>query len=391
MKVCHIITRMIVGGAQENTFLTCQGLSERDWDVILLSGPQTGAEGSLHDRCRDGPFRFEIVEPLVREIHPAKDWQATKALRDWLAAECPDIVHTHSSKAGILGRIAAREAGVSIIIHTIHGMSFNRTQKPWVRWAFRNAEAYCGRFTDKIITVADAMIDQTVAAGVAPREKCVTIYSGMEVDLFDPARYDREAVREALGIPPGVVVAATVARMFPNKGYEPLIQAMPLIVQQAEGVHFLWIGDGPQREAYLQEVGRLGLRDRVHLTGLVEPERVPEFLAAADIVVHPSQWEGLPRVVVQGLLLERPAVAFAVDGTPEVVLEGQTGIPVELNDVRALAAGVVRLAEDASLRARLGRAGRQMCLHRFDWRVMTEQIEQVYLELAREKGILKQA
>lgn len=381
MKVCHIITRMILGGAQENTFLTCKGLQERGWDVVLLSGPQTGAEGSLQDRCRQEDFRFEIVEPMLRQVSPLNDWRAIRVMRAWMQREKPDIVHTHSSKAGILGRIAARQAGVPVIIHTVHGMSFNRTQRPIVRRVYRGLEAYCAPFTDKIVTVADAMIEQTVASAVAPREKCITIYSGMEVEHFDPERYDRAATRERLGIPANAVVAATVARMFRNKGYEQLIPAMGRIVEKAPNAQFLWIGDGPDREQYLAQVAGMGLRDRVHLTGLVRPEEVAQWLSAADMLVHASQWEGLPRVVVQGLLLEKPAVAFEVDGTPEVVIPDRTGVLVRLNDIDSLAIGVARLANDDDLRRQFGQRGRELCVKRFDWRTMVNQIEQMYRDL----------
>ena len=385
MKVCHIITRMILGGAQENTFLTCKGLQERGWEVTLLAGPQTGAEGSLQDRSLQAGFRFEIIEPMLRQVNPLSDLRALRALRAWFERERPDIVHTHSSKAGILGRIAARRAGVPLILHTVHGMSFNRTQKPWTQRAYRDLERYCAKSTDKIITVADAMIDQMVQAGVAPRAKCVTIYSGMEMERFDPALYDRQAIRARLGIPQDAVVVATVARMFANKGYEQLLAAAPRIVRQAPAVHFLWIGDGPHRERYLQDVSQEGLGDRVRLTGLVSPEQVPELLAAADLLAHASQWEGLPRVAVQSLLLEKPVVAFDVDGTREVVITDRTGVLVPLNDIDALASGIADLASRDWLRQRLGRQGRQLCLERFDWHTMVEQIEQVYRDLASHK------
>ncbi len=323
---------------------------------------------------------------MVRQVSPLNDWRAMQALRVWMERERPDVVHTHSSKAGILGRMAAKRAGVPIIVHTVHGMSFNRTQKAWMRRAYRDLEAHCARFTDKIVTVADAMADQTVEAEVAPREKCVTIYSGMETERFDPALYDRAAIRRGLGIPADAVVVASVARMFVNKGYEQLIAAMPKIAEQVPNVQFLWIGDGPDRTRYMEQVRAMGLAERVHLTGLVRPETVPEMLSAADILAHASQWEGLPRVVVQGLLLEKPAVAFDVDGTPEVVIPDRTGVLVKLNDIDGLAAGVVRLASDDRLRAELGRQGREFCLERFDWRRMVDQIDGVYRELASKKG-----
>jgi glycosyltransferase involved in cell wall biosynthesis len=385
MKIYHVITRLIIGGAQENTVLTCEGLHQHGHDVSLLIGPETGPEGSLLKRARTGGYRLIEAESLRRNIDVRRDWRALNELTTLLRAAEPDLVHTHSSKAGILARIAAKRAGVPIIVHTIHGMSFNRTQ-PWlVRKLYAGMERYCAGFTDRLITVADAMTEQSLAAGIGTREQFTTIYSGMQTEWFSPDQHDRAACRAAVGLDPDDIAVACVARLFRNKGYEQLIPAMDMAIRQEPRLRFVWIGDGPDAEAYQQELRRRGIRDRVILTGLLPPDQVAGALAAADMLVHASQWEGLPRAVVQALLMEKPVVSFAIDGAPEVVLPGETGILVALNDADGLARAMLDLAANEETRRSFGRAGRELCLQRFDWREMVGRIEEVYNELADQR------
>jgi len=377
-----VITRLIVGGAQENTILTCEGLHEHGHDVTLISGPTRGPEGSLLERVRAGGYRYIEIPELVRQINPWLDARAQRYLEINYRELKPDLVHTHSSKAGILGRLAARDARVPIVVHTIHGMSFNRTQ-PWlVRKAFAWLERRAARHTDAIVTVADAMIDQATSAGICPRENMTTVYSGMEVEAFTPTKYDRAAIRRSWGIGQEEIVVGTVARLFRRKGYEQLLPIMAMAARREPRLRFVWVGDGAQREQYETELDRLGLRERTTLTGLVTPERVAEVLAGFDILAHASQWEGLPRGVVQALLMQVPAVAWDLDGTPEVVLDGQTGRLIPWGDTAAFADALVALAADADLRRRLGTAGRRHCLDRFDWRRMVSELEKLYHRLA---------
>lgn len=383
MHVCHIITRLIVGGAQENTILTCEGLLQRGHEVTLISGPTRGPEGELVTRARAGGYRYVEIPDLIRAVRPRKDLRAWRALRRELERLRPDVVHTHSSKAGILGRFAARAAGVPVVIHTIHGMSFNRTQ-PWpVRRLYAWLEWAAARRTDRLVAVAQAMVEQSVAAGIAPRDKFVTIYSGMQTELFDPQRCDRGAVRIRWGILPDddVIVVGTVARLFRRKGYEQLLPIMARAAARDRRLRFVWVGDGAQRVEYERELNRLGLRERTILTGLVAPEQIPQVLAGFDILAHTSQWEGLPRAVVQALLMQVPVVAWAIDGTPEVVEDGQTGRLVTLNDETGFVEALLELAADPARRAQMGAAGRQRCLERFDWRRMVDRLELLYCTL----------
>jgi glycosyltransferase involved in cell wall biosynthesis len=376
-----VITRLIVGGAQENTILTCEGLHERGHEVTLISGPTTGPEGSLVARARGGGYRFIELPELIRAVHPWYDARARRYLVIHFDELRPDVVHTHSSKAGIVGRFAARDARVPTVVHTIHGMSFNRTQSWPVRRLFAWLEWMAARRSDALVAVADAMIEQSVATGICPREKMRTIYSGMEVGRFTPTDYDRDAVRRGWNVGPSEIVAGTIARLFRRKGYEQLLPIMAAAAQREPRLRFVWVGDGAQRAEYEAELERLGLRDRTTLTGLVPPEKIPELLAGFDVLAHTSQWEGLPRTVVQALLMRVPAVAFDIDGTPEVVRDGQTGRLVKLGDTDGFVNALVDLAANAERRNRLGTAGRAHCLDRFDSRRMVDALEALYQRL----------
>lgn len=381
MHVCHIITRLIVGGAQENTLLSCEGLHARGYQVTLISGPTTGPEGSLAPRARDSDYRFIELPSLVRPIRPWTDWRARREIAALLSELRPDVVHTHSSKAGVVGRWAALDADVPHIVHTIHGMAFNRAQPWWLRRLGVAVERRANRATDCVVTVADAMIAQSVAAGACPREKMRTIYSGIETGRFDRDRHARSAVRSGWGVGEDDVVVATIARLFRNKGYEQLLPIMADAARRAPQLRFVWIGDGAYRSRYERELTRLGLRSRTTLTGLVSPEEVPRLLAGADVLAHPSRWEGLPRAVVQGLLMQLPAVSFDIDGAPEVVRDGETGRLIPLDERAAFADALVELAHDPDKRRRWGVSGRALCLDRFDCRRMVADLDELYRRL----------
>lgn len=381
MNICHIITRLIIGGAQENTVLTCRGLAQRGHQVTLIAGPETGPEGSLWPAAEASGCRLMRLPSMVRAVRPWSDVAARQALVRLLRAISPHVVHTHSSKAGILGRSAAAAAGVPVVVHTIHGMSFNRTQSGVVQWMYKALERRAARYTTRFVTVADAMIEQAVQAGLAPQDRFVTVRSGMVTDDFHADARERAARRAEWGIAADEVVVGTIARLFDNKGYDEIIAAMPLALRRAPRLRFVWVGDGARRPEYEARLRKMGVRDRVTLVGLVPPEDVHRYVKGFDLLVHASRWEGLPRAAVQALLCEVPVVAFDNDGAPEVVRDGVTGRLIRYGDVTGLAVAMAELAADTALRACWGAAGRQHCLRPFDWRTMVEQLEQLYEQL----------
>ena len=382
MRIAHVITRLIVGGAQENTILTCEGLARNAHDVTLIAGPETGPEGSLWPRAERFGGETLRVDSLRRNVSVMNDARCAGELKRIFRERAFDIVHTHSSKAGIIGRYAARRANVPHVVHTIHGMSFNRTQPALVRGFYAMLERRAARWTEAFVCVADAMTEQAVAAGIAPRERFATIRSGIETDRYQPNKATRSEVRARWGFQRSAVVIGTVARLFRNKGYEQLLKAMPAIAAKCPNARFVWVGDGANRNEYLAELERLNLRDRVHLTGLVPPDDIPTLMNGLDVLVHASQWEGLPRALVQASLSAVPVVSFDNDGAPEAVEDGVTGYLVPLGDCEQLGDRVTALCSDADLRTRFGAAARNKCLMEFDHQHMVDQIETLYKRLA---------
>jgi glycosyltransferase involved in cell wall biosynthesis len=379
MRVAHVITRLVVGGAQENTVLNCQDLA-RDYcdEVVLITGPGLGPEGSLEEDARARGIRIEVISAMRREIHPWHDAAAYRAISRAIEHFRPDVVHTHSGKAGLFGRSAAWVRKVPAIIHTVHGAPFHPYQSVAARAFFRRCEIYAAGRCHAIISVADAMTDQLVAACVAPREKFTTIYSGMEVETFLSADCHRDCVRRELGYRPEDIVVGKVARLFHLKGHADLIAAARMACRENPRLKFLLVGDGILRPQIEAQIAAAGLTDRFQFTGLVPPLRIAELLAATDLVVHTSLREGLARVLPQALLVGQPVISYDVDGAREVVRNDETGFLVKPGDVPTLAARIVQLSSSPELRAQLASAGRDLCRTRFDHREMTRQIRLLY-------------
>jgi glycosyltransferase involved in cell wall biosynthesis len=381
MHVVHYITRLIVGGAQENTLLTVEDQHHLFGDkVTLITGPGIGPEGSLEDRARRSGLDLRILDSSRRSIHPWRDWRTYRELVRRLRDIKPDLLHTHSSKAGILGRAAAAKLKLPCV-HTIHGSSFHYGQSAIAFNVYRGLERWAGSRTDKFISVCDAMTEQYVAAKVAPREKFVTVYSGFDVEPFLQPPRSPELVRAELGLKPDDVVIGKVARLFPLKGHEFLVRAAKRVVEQSPHVRFLLVGDGILRSKIEAELAAGGIRDRFVFTGLVPPEQVAELIHAMDIVVHTSVWEGLARVLPQGLIAGKPVVSYDIDGAREVVIPGETGFLLPPQSIDALSAALCELANDPDLRRRLGETGRARFTDQFRHQTMTRRIREVYAEV----------
>ncbi len=381
MFVAHIITRLIIGGAQENTLLTVED-QVRDYGdrVALITGPGLGPEGSLEDRAHRSGAEMHVLPQFRRSIHPLRDWSSYHDLIALLRTLKPDLVHTHASKAGILGRWAAAKVGIPAV-HTIHGASFHYGQSPWASWLYRRLERSAARTTAKFIGVAEAMTDQYVAAGIAERDRFVTISSGFDVDPFLTPPRDPAEVRRELGLRPEHIVIGKIARLFHLKGHEFVIAAAKAVAALVPNVRFLFVGDGILRQQYERDIAAAGLTDHFVFAGLVPPARIPELIHAMDIVVHTSLWEGLARVLPQGLIAGKPVVSYDVDGAREVVLPDQTGFLLPPQSIPALANALITLACNPEMRCRFGATGRARFAGQFRHQTMTCRIREVYAEV----------
>ncbi len=386
MRIAHLITRMILGGAQENTLLTCEDLLHvYGDDVLLITGPPLGPEGSLLARAESRGVPVEVLPALRREIHPWRDPQSYFAIKRALARFRPEVVHTHSGKAGLLGRMAAHSLGVPAIVHTVHGAPFHPYQSGAARAVFRACERYAAVRCDALVSVADAMTDLMVDAGVAPREKFTTVYSGMEVEpLFADATASRRA-RDRFGYSKRHIVVGKIARLFHLKGHADVIAAAAIAIRSNPNLRFLFVGDGVLREPLRRQIRQAGLEGYFEFTGLVPPAEIPTLLSAMDIVVHTSLREGLARVLPQALIAGKPVISYDIDGAREVVIPDKTGILLPPRDVAGLAAALVHLAADPGLRNRLGACGRAMFTEQFRHENMTAQLRALYEGILADK------
>lgn len=384
MRVTHIITRLCVGGAQENTLASVLGLRRKPGlEVHLVSGPSEGPEGSLEHLLKDYPDTLRLLPQLVRPVRPLTDWLALRRLTGLLGRLQPDIVHTHSGKAGVLGRLAAARAGVPRIIHTIHGPSFGGFQGPLPNFIFRLAEQYAAQVTSHFVVVADAMKRQYLAAGIGRPEQYTRIFSGFQLQPFLTARNDLE-LRARLGIGPEDFVIGKIARLCRLKGHEDLLAIAPELVSSYPQVKFLLVGDGEYRTRLEKATSRAGLANHFIFTGLVRPEAVPQLVGIMDTVVHLSSREGLARALPQALAAARPVVAYDSDGASEVCLDNQTGFLVPLGDLETLSRQLLVLARDPNCRSRLGQSGRELVRGRFSVQTMVDDLYELYSRLCQE-------
>lgn len=383
MKIIHVITRFILGGAQENTLYTVEGLHRTGrHEVTLVTGPAIGPEGDLLQRAKRSGVRVVVLKSLRRAINPLHDIPAFIRLLRLFRRERPDVVHTHSSKAGILGRWAAHAARAPIVVHTIHGLPFHPYQNRAVNALYVMLERWCARYSDLLITVCDAMRDQALAAGVGRPEQYRTIYSGLEVETF-LRDGDRDETRRHYGLPPDGLVVGMVARLSDLKGHQYLFDAFERVVREEPRARLLLIGDGWRRREYERRVERSGLSRKVVFAGLIPPGAVPAAIHAMDVLVHTSLREGLARVLPQALISGIPVISYDVDGAPEVVIDGVTGCLLPPREVEGLSRAILRLLADPDFRKRMGEEGRARCIERFDHRRMVAEIEAAYEELAK--------
>jgi glycosyltransferase involved in cell wall biosynthesis len=364
--------------------LTAALLDPERYAVDVVSGPQTGPEGSLIGEVRQRGIPLTILPDLVREISPLHDLKALFKLARLARRNRCDIIHTHSSKAGILGRWAGWMAGVPIIVHTVHGWGHTDRQRPFVRSIYIVLEKLTQRITDRLVVVSPRNTEKGLADGIATPDKYVTIRSGIELDRFLRPSRSRAETRAELGIPPDVPVMGTVARLSLQKAPLDFVAAAAIVADAIPQAHFVFVGDGPLRDQTEAAIEEAGLTTRFHLTGLRRD--VPELLTTFDVFALSSLWEGLPRVLPQAMAAGLPMVATAIDGNAEAVSDGVNGRLVPPADPLALARAVIALLRDPDAARRMGQAGLAR-VREFSAAKMVDDIARLYEALLSAKGL----
>ncbi|MCC5830215.1 MAG: glycosyltransferase family 4 protein [Phycisphaeraceae bacterium] len=389
MKIVHIITRLILGGAQQNTVMSCHAQVERGHEVHLVYGPIHGPEGSLLAEAQRSGATLHEWPTMRRSIMPGKDVRCLFSLRQFLRRLKPDIVHTHSSKAGIIGRLAAWSARVPVVVHTVHGLAFHEQQSPWVSRAYVNIERLAARRCHHMIGITQAMVDLCLAEDTGRPDQFSVIPSGVDERMFAPPE-DRAAERRRilaeLGLRGDGKIIGIVARLDALKGHADLLEILPKLRARMGEVHLLCVGDGWNRKQLEAKARSQGIAGYVTWLGLVSLEKVPALLAAMDVMVLPSYQEGQSRTLVEALFCETPVVGYRVGGIPEVCIDGRTGLLVAPGDLDHLTAAITTMLENPQQARELARAGRDHCLANFSARGMTEKLESLYDRLARQRN-----
>ncbi|MBW2039775.1 MAG: glycosyltransferase family 4 protein [Deltaproteobacteria bacterium] len=384
VKIVHIITKLELGGAQQNTLFTLGHLDRDLFRPYLI----TNNEGILvPEALALKGVRTFLLPELIREINPLMDLRALFKIKGILRKikkgnSSPMIVHTHSSKAGIVGRWAARYAGADVIIHTIHGFGFHDYQPSPVRGFFIFLERLTAKITDTFIVVSRANMEKGVDLGIFPPQKAVLIRSGIELEEFIGVRVKTEEKKGELGVDPDLPLITMIGCLKPQKAPLDYVEVAHLLLQEREAT-FIMVGDGVLRGRVERRVQELGLGKRFKLLGWRRD--IPEILAATDIFVLTSLWEGLPRVLPQAMTMGIPIVATRVDGTPEAVVHGVNGFLAEPRDIKGVTRRVVYLLDHPKEAKDLGERGREMVEEFNIWSMLREQ-EQLYRRLLREKG-----
>ncbi len=373
-RVVHIITQLELGGAQRNTLYTVTHLRVDQYDPILICGPG----GILDSETHDAPWPTYFIKHLIRPVNPVYDLWALVSLYKLIRQLRPHIVHTHSSKAGILGRIAAYFAGVPVILHTFHGFGFTPGQSKMMRSLFVWAEKACALVSTHLIFVSKNNEEEAAALEIGPGKPHSLIRSGIaiaETPLQSP-------VRDELGIPPLAWVVVSVGNFKPQKNPMDLVKTAKAVLSKDPTIHFILVGDGELRPSVERAAEEGGFAKQIHFLGWRQD--IPAVLAASNTFLLTSLWEGLPRALVEAAVARLPSVAYAVNGVKDILVDGETGFPIEPHNTEAAAEKILWLKDNALEAKQFGMNARIQVEKEFDIDRMVRDQENLYERLYAE-------
>jgi len=384
-KVLHIITRLDKGGSAQNTFLNLVGADKNIYDVTLMSGPVEEPTQDRRSQIEECGIEHIFIPELVRNISLINDLKTILKIYRYLRKEKFDIVHTHTSKAGLLGRLAARLARIPIIIHTPHGHVFFGYFGPIKSKIFIFLEKLASPITDKIIALTNRENEDYISYRVADEEKSVVIYSGIELNKFiDLPLEEKQNFKKELRIPENSLIVGTLGRLVPVKGPEFLVEAAKHIISKFPDTFFMLTGDGYLRLDLEKKALDFGLKENIIFLGWRDD--AAKILSVYDVFVLPSLNEGMGRVLVEAMALGKPIVASRIGGIPDLVTHGKNGFLVPPKDPEELAKYIQILLEDKEKRNKMGLAGKKMAMN-FRAENMVKKIEKLYEELLMQKNV----
>lgn len=382
IKVLHIHTLPVISGSGINTFLSMQGMDRNLYEVELACAPG----GRLIPLVQDNHMKVRSFKNMVQPLNPLKDILTLLDLTAFFKRNFYHVVHTHNSKAGFLGRLAAKLAGVPVIVHTVHGFAFHDEEPLWRQVLFRNLERLGSHWCDKMIFISQPLIEWALKDHIVGEEKIAKIYSGIQLDQFCPVKSEeKNKIRNKWNLKQKDHVIGIVSKLWEGKGHGVLIEAFKLLKEKITDAKLVIVGEGHLYDELCKMVDTNGLRESVLFTGFQMD--VSEIIATFDVAVLPSFFEGMGRVILEAMAMERPVVASRVGGIPDLIEQDVNGLLVRPGDVKGLADALEKLLNDKRLARKMGREGRKRIKEQFSAHVMVQSIEKVYRELLSRKGI----
>ncbi|AQS59570.1 glycosyl transferase family 1 [Desulforamulus ferrireducens] len=376
IKILHVV-RPAAGGLKNHLINLVRYTDKNKFDVTVACPPNC----PLFEELTSLGIKTLPI-PLLGELSPTKDYAVVRTLVKYLHQSGTTILHAHSSKGALVGRIAAIIARTPVVLFTVHNSIFYEEWPQWKKSLFAYVERLLARFTDRIITVSEALKQELIENEKIPAKQISTIYNGIEVDKFT-AKVDMLSIRKELNIPELGPVIGTIARLAPQKGVTYFLKAASLLKEYQ--VNFLVVGDGPLRESLEQEVIELGLQKRVVFTG--NRENIADILSMMDIFVLPSVTEGLPLTILEAMAAGKPVVATRVGGVPEAIVEGKTGLVVAPRDPEALAVALAGMLSERDKLIRMGLNGQKHVVEKFTIQHMVDRTTELYTQLLANKKL----
>jgi len=383
VRVLRLFSRLNVGGPSLHVVLLTAGLRPLGYETRLVVGHESPREGNLLEWARSRDVACEQLPGLGREIRPLSDFRSLVSIYRLIRQFRPHVVHTHTAKAGLLGRLAARLAGVPVIVHTFHGHVLRGYFGPTRNRIFCWIETVLASWSSALVAVSESVKADLVALGVAEAARIRVIPLGLELDVFQ-GPLPRGTLRTPAGVPEGSPLVGAVGRLAPIKDLPTLLQAAVRVRASRPDVHFALVGDGEERSLLEREVLRLGLVDAVHFLGWQRDMRA--VYGDLELVVNTSRNEGTPVALIEALAAARPVVATRVGGTPDLLADGRYGLLVPPADPEALAAAILNCLEQTDAAAERARAGQRHVLRHHSSARLVEDVHQLYRELLQARG-----
>ncbi len=386
VKIVRIIARLNIGGPALHVVNLNKGLSSDRFESLLVTGSPNPGEGSMLDYAQENGVRPLIIPEMVGEasLRP-RDIKALFKLYRILRMERPQIVHTHTAKAGFLGRVAARLAGVPVIVHTYHGHVLHGYYGPLKNWLLRRMERVLARITNQLVAVSPLVRKDLLAYRVAPPEKIRVIPLGFDLEPFLQCRSLKGEFRTELGLGTGVRLIAILGRIFPIKNHRLFLESATQVAKQESNARFVIVGDGILRSEMERYAADLGIHQRTIFTGWRHD--LPRIYADLDLLVVSSDNEGTPVSAIEAMASGCPVVATQVGGLPDVIENGKTGYLVPAQQPQALAAAMLDLIQNSETAEQMSRAAQLSVKEKFSINRLISDTENLYQDLLVHKRL----